>query len=204
MQSISTKPDDSVPIRRATEDEYTHVIDTLVSAFTDDPVTRWFFKEDALFREIFPKFIPVFARGAFADGTVFHTGEYEAAALWHGPDSLPPDEETLIAMMHEAVSQDTFDHAMVMFEQLGEYHPKTPHYYLSMIGVCPEHRNKGLGSTLMVNQLAVCDHEGLPAYLESSNPRNLPFYERHGFKIIGEIPAGEELILYPMLREPKN
>ena len=28
------------------------------------------------------------------------------------------------------------------------------------------------------------------AYLESSNPRNIPLYERHGFEALGEIQVG--------------
>jgi hypothetical protein len=31
------------------------------------------------------------------------------------------------------------------------------------------------------------DAEGLPVYLESSNPRNLTFYRRHGFEAWGEV-----------------
>ena len=36
-----------------------------------------------------------------------------------------------------------------------------------------------------------CDEEGVPAYLESSNPRNIPFYARHGFESTGEIVVGK-------------
>ena len=46
-----------------------------------------------------------------------------------------------------------------------------------------------------------CDDDGLIAYLESSNPRNLSLYERHGFEIIGKIQAGTSPTLYPMIRE---
>jgi hypothetical protein len=43
----------------------------------------------------------------------------------------------------------------------------------------------------------------LPAYLESSNPRNISLYERHGFEIIGLIQAGGSPTLTPMLRRPR-
>src|SRR3546814_12966763 len=40
----------------------------------------------------------------------------------------------------------------------------------------------GHGDALMAYALAQCDCDHAPAYLESSNPRNIPFYQRHGFE----------------------
>jgi hypothetical protein len=48
-----------------------------------------------------------------------------------------------------------------------------------------------------------CDEEGMPAYLESSNPTNVPLYERHGFEVITEIQVADSPVVYPMLRTPK-
>jgi GNAT superfamily N-acetyltransferase len=65
------------------------------------------------------------------------------------------------------------------------HHPSSPpHWYLYAIGVEPRQQGRGLGATLLAPVLERCDHEGLPAYLESSNDENLPFYERHGFEVI--------------------
>ena len=48
-----------------------------------------------------------------------------------------------------------------------------------------------------------CNYERLPAYLESTNPRNVPFYESLGFRSIGMIQAGTSPEIVPMLREPQ-
>ena len=40
--------------------------------------------------------------------------------------------------------------------------------------------------------LAHCDREGLPCYLESSKERNVPFYRRHGFEVVQEVPLGAD------------
>ena len=53
---------------------------------------------------------------------------------------------------------------------------------------------------LMEGALERCDEEGLIAYLESSNPANIPLYQRHGFEIIGEIQAPGTPVVTPMLR----
>ena len=47
------------------------------------------------------------------------------------------------------------------------------------------------------------DAAGLPAYLESSNPRNISLYERHGFEIMGRIQVGDGPLVTPMLRPPR-
>ena len=56
----------------------------------------------------------------------------------------------------------------------------------------------------MRHALRRCDDDGLIAYLESSNPRNLSLYERHGFEIMGQIQAGTSPTLYPMVREARR
>jgi hypothetical protein len=43
----------------------------------------------------------------------------------------------------------------------------------------------------------------LPAYLESTNPRNIPFYESLGFCPVGIIQSGTSPEIVPMLREPQ-
>ncbi len=87
---------------------------------------------------------------------------------------------------------------------MGEFHPKEPHWYLPLIGVDPTRQNKGYGAMLMQYALEVCDRDGLPAYLESSNPRNITLYQRHGFEIVGTIQAGSSPPLFPMRREPRE
>ena len=88
-------------------------------------------------------------------------------------------------------------------EQMGQHHQHEPHWYLPFIGVEPMHRNRGLGSALLRQRLAECDADRLPAYLESTNARNRPLYERHGFEAITEIKVGTCPTIVPMLRRPR-
>jgi hypothetical protein len=55
----------------------------------------------------------------------------------------------------------------------------------------------------MRHALIRCDREQKLAYLESSNPKNIPLYERVGFELIGTIQAGTLPPVYPMLRTPR-
>jgi ribosomal protein S18 acetylase RimI-like enzyme len=72
-----------------------------------------------------------------------------------------------------------------------------------MIGVEPHAQGRGLGAELMGHAQARCDRDGALAYLESSNPRNISLYLRHGFEILGEIRVGAAPPVTPMLRRPQ-
>ena len=74
-----------------------------------------------------------------------------------------------------------------IFEQMAKYHPEEAHWYLPLIGVDPAHQRRGHGDALMRFALEQIDREKVPAYLESSNPRNLSLYRRHGFEELGTI-----------------
>jgi ribosomal protein S18 acetylase RimI-like enzyme len=86
---------------------------------------------------------------------------------------------------------------------MSHYHPHEPHWYLAVIGVDAARQGFGLGSMLVQHTLASCDKDQVPAYLESTNPKNIPFYERHGFELLGTIQAGASPPMFPMLRKPR-
>src|SRR5439155_2417478 len=81
-------------------------------------------------------------------------------------------------------------------------HPKEPHFYLHAIGVRKGEQGKGVGSALLRHVVRRCDEEGKPAYLENSNPRNTPLYERHGFRVVSQWTAPEGPPLWFMWRRP--
>ena len=55
----------------------------------------------------------------------------------------------------------------------------------------------------MEHTLPKCDAEGAMAYLESSNPRNVPFYLRHGFEVKHVVQTGSSPTFTLMAREPR-
>jgi GNAT superfamily N-acetyltransferase len=89
--------------------------------------------------------------------------------------------------------------------QLHAAHPddRGPHFYLGEIGTRATAQSQGLGSLLMRDVLGRCDRQGLGAYLESSNIRNVPFYERHGFGVLSEMEIAPGCIVRPMWRDPQ-
>jgi GNAT superfamily N-acetyltransferase len=68
--------------------------------------------------------------------------------------------------------------------------------HLGTIGVDPVRQGCGVGAALLRSRLRRCDEEGLPAYLESSNPENVPLYHHFGFHVTGALglPEGAPVV----------
>jgi len=175
-------------------------IATVTMGFSTDPVARWFYPKPADYFRWFPKFTQAFAGGAIANGSAYCTENYSGAALWL-PPGVGPEEEELIGLVRESLPERRHAEAFELFEKMGESHPAEPHWYLPMIAVDTVRQNLGIGSSLMQLALERCDREGMPAYLESSNPRNISLYRRFGFEVVGEIQVADSPVMTPMLRK---
>ena len=90
-----------------------------------------------------------------------------------------------------------------MFEQMDALHPQEAHWHLPLIGVDPAHQGKGIGSALLSHILNACDGQNVSAYLEATNPRNVPLYKRHGFEVVGSIQVADSPRIIAMLRKPR-
>jgi ribosomal protein S18 acetylase RimI-like enzyme len=190
-------------IKTATASDEASVIAAVVLAFSADPAARWTWPESNQFLTHFPSFVKVFGGNAFDHRSAYYLDGYAGAALWLPPD-VHPDQDALMALLQRTGSTRFQRDGVAVLEQMGQYHPQEPHWYLPFIGVDPFHQGKGCGAALMQYALIPCDRDHTLAYLESSNPKNIPLYERHGFKLLGTIQAGTSPPIFPMLRTPRR
>jgi ribosomal protein S18 acetylase RimI-like enzyme len=114
-----------------------------------------------------------------------------------------PNGDALEKIVRDTTKPEHLEDVLLTLENMGQSHPEESHWYLPVVGVDPNAQGRGLGGALMRHALARCDAEGSSAYLESTNPRNISLYERHGFKIIDEIRVGACPVITPMLRKPR-
>jgi GNAT superfamily N-acetyltransferase len=170
-------------------------IAVLTLAFIADPVTRWTYPDPEQYLAQFPPFLRAFGGGAFAQGTARHVGNHAGAALWIGP-GMELDHAAIEANLPAGRESEIG----AVFEAMASYHPKEPHWYLPLIGVDPAYQRKGFGAALLQDTLRQCDRDHMAAYLESTNPANVPLYRRHGFEVLGTIQVGSSPPLFPMLR----
>lgn len=89
------------------------------------------------------------------------------------------------------------------FTELHRRIAPTPHRYLTLLGVDPDHQGRGVGGAVLAPGLAEADREGLMCYTETTRPRNAPFYERHGFVVV-ETGSIAEVPFWTFRREPAS
>ncbi|HVZ94745.1 MAG TPA: GNAT family N-acetyltransferase [Phycisphaerales bacterium] len=188
-------------VHSTTRDESVHSVAALTLAFSNDPACRWAWPDAQQYLDAFPRFVRAFGGRAFEQGSAFHTDGYRGVALWLQPGS-GPDEEALGELLEETVADETLRDLFHVFERMGAFHPKEPHWHLPLIGVDPALQGRGWGSALLRHALAQCDEENLPAYLEATSIRSAVLYRRLGFAPLGTIQVGSSPPIIPMLREP--
>ncbi|HEY6992460.1 MAG TPA: GNAT family N-acetyltransferase [Xanthobacteraceae bacterium] len=179
------------------------VFAVLTLAFAADPANRWMYPEPAQYLRHFQAFVRAFGGASLALRTALASQDYRAVALWLGPNA-GSDDAALVQVIKESVAREKRAVLTAVIEAMAGYHPEEPHWYLPLIGVDPALQGRGLGASLLRPVLAECDRARLPAYLESTNPRNRPLYERHGFRPVGEIRVGDFPPIVPMLRRPRS
>ena len=189
-------------IRTVDQAEQARATSIQLMAFSADPIMRWMWPEPDAYVSHFPALVRGFGGGAFEQGTAHVTDDFYGGALWL-PPGVGPDVEALEALIRDTVREPVRSEVGPILEQMGGSHPHEPHWHLAFIGVDPVWHGQGLGAALLQYALERIDEKGLPAYLESSNPRNISLYQRHGFAVIREIRVGGSPPVIPMLRVPR-
>jgi ribosomal protein S18 acetylase RimI-like enzyme len=190
-------------IVNATPSDRGRTVGTLVSAFASDPFVRWMLPKPHQYRAYFSQLLGVFADTAFEHHSVYRAKDFMAAAIWI-PPGIHVNEESLGAVMQTAIDDTSQEDVFTLLEQVSKFHPEGEHWYLPVIGVDPMCQGAGYGSALLARSLAVCDRIRRPAYLESTNPRNIPLYERFGFEVAGEVQVGSSPTIWPMVRTTRK
>ncbi|MFA9429947.1 GNAT family N-acetyltransferase [Egicoccus sp. AB-alg2] len=174
---------------------------TLVVAFATDPVMRWLWPEADDYLAGFRALAELMGRTACDAGTADRSANDAGVALWIPPDTELPDE-AVADLVEQILAPERRERLFALLTALAELHPTDVHWYLPLIGVDPSHQGHGHGSALLRQGARRCDRDGLPAYLEASSPRNRALYERHGFRVLGEVRVLDSPPLWPMLRAP--
>lgn len=175
---------------------------TLWLAFRDDPLWLWAFPDHAKLEPWWRLLIG----SALRHPWVWVAGEHSAATVWipPGESELTEEEEERVGPLIEELAGERAPEVMELIQRFDDSHPRErPHYYLSLLGTHPDRRGQGLGMALLADNLARIDAEGMPAYLESSNPENDARYARLGFERIGEFSTPDAShTVTTMWREP--
>jgi len=189
-------------IRLVEPSEVARAVSVQVMAFSADPCMRALWPEPRDYLRNFPDLVYGFGGGAFAHGAAHVTDGFVGGTLWL-PPGVTPDGSALERLVEGTVPEPRRSEVLSVLEQMDAAHPKGTHWHLAFIGVDPAQQGKGIGGTLLGQTLARVDDQHVHAYLESSNPANVPLYRRHGFEVIREIRVRKFPPVIPMVRLPR-
>lgn len=178
----------------ATMDDRERALQTVTSAFAADPFLRLMFPDDADYAEQAPAFFGALFDKRVGGGTVWLVDDASAVAMWDGPG---PTAEAEFALPADAKA--VFDEYE---EQVHDAFPTTRHWYLGVLATDPHHAGKGFGRAVMRAGLARASAEGLPAYLETTNPGNVKLYESVGWAIDSQFER--PLPIWVMRQDPQS
>jgi len=194
--------DRALDIRLATRSDKDRFEAAMTMAFSADPVARWAWPDPLQYINTFMPMVTLFGGKSFDHGSAYVIGDFSGVAQWL-PPGVHPDDGPIGELFAQNMSEPKLGELVFLFEQMAGYHPHEPHWYLPLIGVDPVSQGRGYGTELMRHGLVACDRDQQPAYLEATSPANRQLYERHGFRVLGEIRSGDSPPLFPMLREPR-
>lgn len=192
----------SAVVQTAAQTHAKPIVDVITLAFSSDPMARWSLPDPHVYLDVMPAVVRAFGSRAFESASAYYADGFQGAALWLAPGA-EPDGDLLLSLFDAHAPRAVLPDLLGVFEQMGRFHPTEPHWYLPLIGVDPAWQGRGVGDALMRHALQRCDGDGLPAYLESSNPRNISLYRRHGFEVLGTIQVGASPVLTPMYRKAR-
>jgi len=194
-------------IRQASRADWRQLAAITADGFAEDPVMGWVLGPP---RAILSG-LRVFARDIYLPHGMCHLSGDAGATMWmpHGAAGRTGP----LTMVQFALGQmrhgrpGALKRAETATAAMARHHPKAPHLYLFTIAARKAARGRGIGKGLLAPVLAACDRDGMPVYLENSNPVNNGFYLAHGFEPLDAFAVGEAdgaPSMVPMWREPRS
>ncbi len=200
----------SVPLLENQIDRAGHL---LARAFQDDPLNIYALPDERERARLNPTYFSAFVRYGHVAGEVWTMeGSLDGVAIWLPPGGVDIQsdlaEQAGITSLPSILGVEPVDRKRNVFDYLDMLHRRDvqgPHWYLTIIGIEPNRQRQGVGSALLQPVLSRADAEGLPCYLETLNATNIPFYARHGFKIVVEdVEPKSGLRFWTFQREPRS
>ena len=203
----------TINTRPAEKADITELSHALGRAFYDYPVSIWIMPDYKVRAAHLRKFFATVTRHHHLAGggaeVACDGSTIGAAALWDPPGRWKQSAREQLMMLPSFILGFGFRLTTgrklgELLERMKQHHPEEPHWYLAVIGSDTSVRGKGYGQALMRSRLDRVDAEHAPAYLESSKAENVPYYQRFGFEVTGELvlPNGGPT-LWPMWRPPR-
>lgn len=185
--------------QRATAADIDRFAETFGTAMYDDPMIRWPLPSEVSLEAVIEMTKPI--ASMYIDvGSAWMLEDGLAVASWIAPAAAARFEE-LEHPTRAAVAPHTTDAGArygQFWDWLASHLPQEPCWFLDLVAVQPSARGRGLGGHLVEHGLALAQADGLPSFLETGQRANVAYYERFGFRVVGqeEAPDGGPTIWF--------
>lgn len=195
----------SLRVKLASDVDKEALRDVLARAFDQEAWVNWFVLQDELRESRIRKYFDLYLgmKGAL----LYTTSEGAGAALWFPPHAWKISLRQQLRLLPDLFRITGIKGLWPRLRALREVaarHPETAHFYLLALGIEPELQGRGIGSILLEPILTRCDEESVPAYLETSEEKNVAFYEHRGFEVRDTIPIEGGPTVRLMWRYPRS
>jgi ribosomal protein S18 acetylase RimI-like enzyme len=199
-----------IDVRPATDDDLPALAAVIARAFSNDPCMSWAFRDEATRVDRLTSLFTIGLQELFLPaGHAWTTTDVAGAGLWEPPGHWrTPDDvvERMTPVLLDAFLPEELDRFLTFLGMMEDAHPDdTEHWYLAVLAADLDRQGQGIGTACMRPILERADAEGTPAYLESSSERNVPLYERNGFRVVDVLDLPDDgPPVWRMWREPRS
>jgi ribosomal protein S18 acetylase RimI-like enzyme len=196
-------------IRSATPDDVDACGRVLALAFQDDPGTIVVDPDPVQRAAVLPTFFRSFVAASIAeDADIVVAGDpIQGIACWFGPERHGPSPDAMGAngfgQVLEQWGREASERLIAMVGELESQHARLapePHLRLQFFGVVPDHQRTGIGSALIDHGHQRADELAVPTYLDTFTEQNVRYYERRGYRVVGEFAVGAGVPVFGLLR----
>lgn len=192
-------------VRVATSNDVPAISASLARAFYDDPVCAFAYPDDPSRARRLEVFFSIQTRALWHRREIYMNHDHSSVAVWARPGAWKMSiVDILRGILPVTLRTRPKVSALRGYLATDKLHPDEPHWYLEFLGTVPERQGEGLGAEVLAPVLHRCDEDNVPVWTWSSNERNLTFYRRQGFDVLGRldfVPGGPPI--FPIRREPR-
>lgn len=195
---------ETTTVRQASRSDIPALARSLAAAFYDDPVVGFVWPNADKRRRRAERTFKTQLEVLWKRRLVYTDDQFSSVAVWARPDEWEMPAAAVARVAVTSLRNRVSISSLLAYLRTDALHPKEPHWYLELLGTVPGRQGKGLGGKVLGPVLEQADAEGVPVWAWSSNRRNLGFYHRHRFDVLGDLPFAEGgPSIFPIRREPR-